>query len=164
MSSRVLSISYGHLAGTPVARVRIVVPPEFKGTREDMEQLRQDWTAMYNQHGSNVFALMVDITDASVTFMFYMKVLRTLIDTLRALKERSEWQVVLNGIVVSRVTKLLIPLVTSQYEPTKELVVASTQDELEILMEARLSAAWVDLQRAAIESAAVAAATNNGAQ
>jgi len=163
--SGVLSVSYGHLAGTPVARVRIVVPSEFKGTREDMEQLRQDWTAMYNQHGSSVFALMVDITDASVTFMFYMKVLRTLIDTLRELKERSEWQVVLNGIVVSRVTRLLIPLVTSQYEPSKELVVASTQDELETLMEAKLPAAWVDLQQAVMKSAAaVAATTNNGAQ
>lgn len=152
--SGVLTINYGHLAGTPVARVRIVVPPGFAGTPEDLERLRRDWAAMYNQHGSTVFALMVDITDDSVTFMFYMKVLRTLIETLRALKERSEWQVVLNGVVVSPVTKLLIPLVTSQYKPTKELVVATTQAELEQQMAAKLPEAWRQLRHAAASASA----------
>ena len=125
-----LHVTHSTIDGTtmPLAIVRIMVPEGLVISKETMADARKQWSSSYRKFDK--FVLAVDLTHESLTFLNCVWLVPHVVKILHKHREKSDRQILVNGLVLSDGQERLYEMVTALYEPTKTVVKAKTLDEL----------------------------------
>lgn len=125
-----LHVTHGTIDGTnvPLAIVRITVPKDLVINKETMEDARKQWSSSYRKFDK--FVIAVDLTHESLTFLNCVWLVPHVVKILQKHREKSDKQIIVNGLVLSEGQEKLYDMVTALYVPTKTVVKAKTLNEL----------------------------------
>ena len=114
------------IKGYPVVCIRVKDPSEEVITDETEARVRREWTAAYDRHAK--FFFMVDIR--SVTLMGTFAIVPKVVDILKSLRERSRYQVITTGLILTPIADPLVKAVTALYPPERPIVTGQTPEEV----------------------------------
>jgi hypothetical protein len=125
-------VTHGWLGSDPALLIRVNIPLRASiPTTADKAAFRDTWIAAYDKYGQvGRFVLIVDIS--AVSLPMGLLVAPFVAQLLREMRSRSEKQVLVTGLIMSRASERIKTAVTMLYKPATHLVCAETLPVLRV--------------------------------
>lgn len=124
------------IGGLPCVRIRFVIPDVV--VTDGLDAMKDRWVRMYDE--LDRFVVVADLTHESLMSFNTAWVVPHVLEMLFKMRDRSEQQVVVSGLVVNYMGRKVADGVTTVYTPTRPLFYGETMEAVQRQITAHLEA------------------------